>query len=148
MGRGVGHCLRRGRRLFGSFLYRGAAAFAPVRWRSFIRRHLLVVAFVMGILLALLGTFYQGKTYGTGYHEAAAALKGAYEAPFGLAAAKWAATVFSYWAGIPGGIFTPSLTIGAMIGEHMASSRNWATHPMSRFCSAWPHSLPPRPNRR
>ena len=75
----------------------------------------------MGILLALLGTFYQGKTYGTGYHEAAAALKGAYEAPFGLAAAKWAATVFSYWAGIPGGIFTPSLTIGAMIGEHMAS---------------------------
>ena len=48
--------------LFGSFLYRGAAAFAPVRWRSFIRRHLLVVAFVMGILLALLGTFYQGKT--------------------------------------------------------------------------------------
>ena len=107
--------------LFGSFLYRGAAAFAPVRWRSFIRRHLLVVAFVMGILLALLGTFYQGKTYGTGYHEAAAALKGAYEAPFGLAAAKWAATVFSYWAGIPGGIFTPSLTIGAMIGEHMAS---------------------------
>ena len=75
----------------------------------------------MGILLALLGTFYQGKTYGTGYHEAAAALKGAYEAPIGLAAAKWAATVFSYWAGIPGGIFTPSLTIGAMIGEHMAS---------------------------
>ena len=107
--------------LFSSFLYRGAAAFAPVRWRSFIRRHLLVVAFAMGILLALLGTFYQGKTYGTGYHEAAAALKGAYEAPIGLAAAKWAATVFSYWAGIPGGIFTPSLTIGAMIGEHMAS---------------------------
>lgn len=94
--------------LFGSFLYRGAAAFAPVRWRSFIRRHLLVIAFIMGILLALLGTFYQGKTYGTGYHEAAAALKGAYEAPIGLAAAKWAATVFSYWAGIPGGIFTPS----------------------------------------
>ncbi|MGN6955162.1 chloride channel protein, partial [Neisseria sp. P0015.S004] len=62
--------------LFSSFLYRGAAAFAPVRWRSFIRRHLLVVAFAMGILLALLGTFYQGKTYGTGYHEAAAALKG------------------------------------------------------------------------
>ena len=29
--------------------------------------------------------------------------------------------MFSYWAGIPGGIFTPSLTIGAMIGEHMAS---------------------------
>lgn len=35
----------------------------------------------MGLLLALLGTFYQGKTYGTGYHEAAQALHGIYEAP-------------------------------------------------------------------
>ena len=67
------------------------------------------------------GTFYQGKTYARAITKPQAALKGAYEAPFGLAAAKWAATVFSYWAGIPGGIFTPSLTIGAMIGEHIAS---------------------------
>lgn len=76
----------------------------------------------MGLLLAALGTLYQGKTYGTGYHEAAQALHGVYEAPFGLAAAKWLATVFSYWAGIPGGIFTPSLTIGAFLGEHIASA--------------------------
>ncbi|SUA20775.1 Chloride channel protein-related protein [Neisseria gonorrhoeae] len=41
--------------------------------------------------------------------------------PVGLAAAKWLATVFSYWAGIPGGIFTPSLTIGAVLGEHIAA---------------------------
>ena len=34
---------------------------------------------------------------------------------------KWLATVLSYWAGIPGGIFTPCLTIGAMIGRETAS---------------------------
>ena len=30
-----------------------------------------------------------------------------------------AATVASYWAGIPGGIFTPALTTGAGIGHHI-----------------------------
>ena len=36
---------------------------------------------------------------------------------FGLA--KLAATVASYWAGIPGGIFTPALTTGAGIGHEL-----------------------------
>lgn len=81
--------------LFGRLLYRGAAAFAPRKIRGFIRNRPLLLAALMGLLLALLGTFYQGKTYGTGYHEAAQALHGIYEAPFGLAAAKWLATVFS-----------------------------------------------------
>lgn len=107
--------------LFGRLLYRGASAFAPRKIRGFIRNHPLLLAALMGILLAALGTFYQGKTYGTGYHEAAQALHGIHEAPVGLAAAKWLATVFSYWAGIPGGIFTPSLTIGAVLGEHIAT---------------------------
>ncbi|HGM1070207.1 TPA: chloride channel protein, partial [Neisseria gonorrhoeae] len=107
--------------IFARMLYRGAAAFAPRKIRGFIRNRPLLLAALMGLLLALLGTFYQGKTYGTGYHEAAQALHGIYEAPVGLAAAKWLATVFSYWAGIPGGIFTPSLTIGAVLGEHIAA---------------------------
>ena len=107
--------------LFGQFLYKGAAAFSPQKWRGLIVRHPLLLAAAMGILLALLGTVYQGQTYGTGYNEASGALRRMYDAPFGIAAAKWAATVFSYWAGIPGGIFTPSLTIGAMLGSHIAA---------------------------
>ena len=110
--------------LFGRLLYHGAAAFSPRKIRGFVRNHPLLLSAVMGLLLAALGTLYQGRTYGTGYHEAAQALNGIYEAPFGLAAAKWLATVFSYWAGIPGGIFTPSLTIGAFLGEHIASIAN------------------------
>ena len=107
--------------LFASALYRGATAFAPHRWRERIRRHPLLTAAVIGLLLAALGTLFQGKTYGTGYHQASLALNGHTDAPIGLAAAKWLATVFSYWAGIPGGIFTPSLTIGAALGEHIAA---------------------------
>lgn len=106
--------------LFARLLYKGAAWVAPKNWRAAIAKHPLILAAVMGIFLAAIGTLMQGETYGTGYHAASAALRGQYEAPFGVAFAKWLATIFSYWAGIPGGIFTPSLTIGAMIGQHMA----------------------------
>ena len=75
----------------------------------------------MGIFLAGVGTLSGGDTYGTGYTQVLAALQNNYDAPIGVAILKWLATVFSYWAGIPGGIFTPSLTIGAMLGHKLAS---------------------------
>ena len=124
--------------LFGRTLYLGATAFTPAKWREHIRRHPLITAALIGILLAAIGTLYQGKTYGTGYHEAAQALRGIHEAPAGLAAAKWFSTVLSYWAGTPGGIFTPSLTIGAVLGERIATLTGLAqgTHVLVLICMA------------
>ncbi len=124
--------------LFGRTLYLGATAFAPAKWREHIRRHPLITAALIGILLAAIGTLYQGKTYGTGYHEAAQALRGIHEAPAGLAVAKWFSTVLSYWAGTPGGIFTPSLTIGAVLGERIAVLTGLAqgTHVLVLLCMA------------
>lgn len=106
--------------VFARLLYKGAAATAPKRWRGWIERHPVLTAGLLGLLLAALGTLTHGETYGTGYEAASAALRGQYEAQPLSALAKWLATVFSYWAGIPGGIFTPVLTVGAMIGQHMA----------------------------
>lgn len=106
--------------LFAKMLYQGAAWLAPLRFRHLIKKHPVLFAGLIGLVLAALGTLTGGQTFGTGYHEASDALRGVYDAPFGIAAAKWLATVLSYWAGIPGGIFTPSLTIGAMLGQHMA----------------------------
>ena len=106
--------------LFARFLYKGAVWAAPERWRSWMRRHPLLLAGIIGLLLAAIGTVYQGQTFGTGYHEASGALRRMYEAPPGVALAKWAATVLSYWAGIPGGIFTPALSVGAMIGQQIS----------------------------
>ena len=124
--------------LFGRTLYLGATAFAPAKWREHIRRHPLITAALIGILLAAIGTLYQGKTYGTGYHEAAQALRGIHEAPAGLPAAKWFSTVLTYWTGTPGGIFTPSLTIGAVLGEHIAILTGLAqgTHVLVLICMA------------
>ncbi|MDO5059304.1 MAG: chloride channel protein [Neisseria sp.] len=106
--------------LFAKFLYMGAEKISPPPVGKWIKKHPILFAGIIGLVLAAIGTLSGGQTFGTGYNEASAALRGMYEAPPGVAFAKWIATVLSYWAGIPGGIFTPSLTIGAMLGQHMA----------------------------
>ena len=66
-------------------------------------------------MLAALGSYTHGQTYGTGYEVVARALEGqAIEPEIGIL--KLLATVTTYWNGIAGGIFTPSLTTGAGIG--------------------------------
>ena len=106
--------------LFARFLSKGATWLALPQWRNWMRRHPIWLAGVFGLMLAALGVLFDGQTYGTGYDVAAAALHGQTDLAYGLAGAKWAATVLSYWAGIPGGIFTPSLAIGALLGIHIA----------------------------
>lgn len=106
--------------LFARFLIKGAAFVSPRRWHQWIRRHPIIMAGILGMGLALIGTLYQGQTYGTGYQIATAALQGNDDFRPGLAIAKFFSTVLSYWAGIPGGIFTPSLSIGAAIGAQIS----------------------------
>lgn len=101
--------------LFGRLLAKGIAGLSPEKWRGWIRRHPLYIALLLGLALAAIGAFSNGQTYGTGYDVAARALEGQLVAPeIGLL--KLAATVLTYWNGIAGGIFTPSLTTGAGIG--------------------------------
>lgn len=74
-----------------------------------------------GLGLALIGLYSKNTIYGTGYDEARAFVQGASVTPgasFGIA--KLIANVFSYWAGIPGGIFSPALAVGAGLGHNIA----------------------------
>lgn len=107
--------------IFARLLGKGAAAMAPAAWRAWIRAHPIWTAFAMGVVLALIGLATAGSVYGTGYGAAADLLSGEtqHALPAGFGLAKLAATVASYWAGIPGGIFTPALTTGAGIGHHI-----------------------------
>lgn len=105
--------------IFGRLLSKGASAFAPSAWRAWMRRHPIWLAFILGVLLALLGLLTRNSIYGTGYGVASSALAGASTDVPGFSVAKLMATVGSYWAGIPGGIFTPSLTVGAGIGAEL-----------------------------
>jgi H+/Cl- antiporter ClcA len=105
--------------VFARLLGKGLAGTLPAALGKAARQHPLLSAAVMGLLLAVLGLATSGAVYGTGYGAAAGMLAGAPSPAAGFGLAKLAATVLSYWAGIPGGIFTPALTTGAGIGEQI-----------------------------
>lgn len=84
----------------------------------------LAVAFVCGLGVALIALASDGATWGTGYAQAKGALEGANLAWY-FAPLKLLATLLSSLAGLPGGIFAPSLAVGAGVGSLVAP---WFPH--------------------
>ena len=68
-----------------------------------------------GLIVAGLGVL-TGLTWGTGYDAARAMIDGAH-APLWFGPAKFVATLATAAAGLPGGIFAPSLATGAGVGN-------------------------------
>ena len=81
-------------------------------WRS---QHPVLFACICGLLLALLGLLSGQRVFGTGYAETRALLEGQPETNGLFLLWKFLANVVSYLAGIPGGLFSPSLAVGAGI---------------------------------
>lgn len=87
------------------------------RWRThdpFGRT--LLVASCAGLLVALVGVACGGSTFGTGYAEARGAIEGG-QLPVFYFLAKFTVTLASTVSGIPGGLFAPSLSVGAGLGS-------------------------------
>lgn len=78
-------------------------------------------AAVCGLAMAALGLASGDAIYGTGYEQARDILSGAQSVTPWFGLAKFAANILSYAAGIPGGIFSPALAVGAGIGQNLAS---------------------------
>jgi H+/Cl- antiporter ClcA len=97
-----------------------AASGLPGRAGRFLERRPLLVAGLCGLVLALLGIFSAGATYGTGYLQARSLVEGHAQVPNWFFALKLGATTASYISGIPGGIFAPSLAIGAGLGHALS----------------------------
>lgn len=89
------------------------------RWNAFqpMQRTLLVAA-VCGLLVAAIGIASGGLTFGTGYQQARSAIEGQ-PLPWFFFAEKFLAGLLSMISGIPGGIFAPSLAVGAGIGSSL-----------------------------
>ena len=79
-------------------------------------RRMVGLAIGCGLAVAVIGMISGGTTYGTGYEEASAALQGNAPSPFYFIE-KLAASFLSMVSGIPGGIFAPSLSVGAGFGS-------------------------------
>ncbi len=93
-------------------------------WRGHLGRlrrlHPLLFAGLCGLLVALLGLGTDGSVYGSGYAQTQALLEQGASLPWYYPLAKIGATMASCFSGIPGGIFAPTLAIGAGIGHDLA----------------------------
>jgi len=95
-----------------------ALPFGMQRVRS---EHPVVFSAGCGLLIALIGWFSSGTTFGTGYSEAKLLLQNDAAPTAGFAPWKAFATLISYVSGIPCGVFAPSLAVGAGLGAHLFS---------------------------
>lgn len=90
-------------------------------WLSRFRQKAPVrFAAICGLAIAVLGLVSQSSTYGSGYAHTRDMLEGGQDsAPF-YVLFKFLATWITTWAGVPGGIFAPSLAIGGALGNDIA----------------------------
>ena len=109
--------------LLGGYFSRVVIFFATERTTAltdYARRRPVMFAAWCGLAVALCGLLSGNSTYGTGYDQVKNALDGS--APLGILymPLKFVATVCSSISSIPGGIFSPSLAIGAGLGAEIA----------------------------
>tara|TARA_R110002110_G_scaffold87568_2_gene228081 strand:+ start:1180 stop:2472 length:1293 start_codon:yes stop_codon:yes gene_type:complete len=92
----------------------------PGRVGAWIKANPVLFAGTCGLAVAICGIASGGTVYGTGYEQAREVLHDQKNLSFFYAPLKFLATVLSSISGIPGGIFSPSLSVGAGIGADMA----------------------------
>ncbi|CAG9226489.1 Chloride channel protein [Paraburkholderia tropica] len=80
---------------------------------------------VCGLIIAIIGVISHGHAFGSGYAEARSMLEGNAQVSAAYPLFKIVSMVGSYLPGSPGGLFAPSLAIGAGIGNtlHMMFSQ-------------------------
>jgi H+/Cl- antiporter ClcA len=85
-----------------------------------LKAHPVAFAALCGLVVAFCGLWSGNAVFGTGYAQARALLQGDGQSPF-YGVLKLVATAVSSISGIPGGIFAPSLSVGAGLGFNVAA---------------------------
>ncbi|MEO6138548.1 MAG: chloride channel protein [Luteimonas sp.] len=89
-------------------------------WFSALRtRHPILMAATFGLLLAGLGITFGRGAFGTGYEQARSLLQGHATVGHEFGLVKLIANLLSSLAGIPGGLFSPALAVGAGFGHNL-----------------------------
>jgi H+/Cl- antiporter ClcA len=122
-------------------------AWSRANWLTPVRAHPVLFAGLCGVIVAVTGYLSGGLSWGTGYGTTKALLTGQ-TAPLAFAPAKLIATTATALSGAPGGIFAPSLSVGAGLGQWMALAVQaiFPGVPSARSsCSALPAISPASP---
>jgi len=102
----------------GGLFSRGVIVVSTARggWLGVARRRPLLFAAGCGLIVAALGLATSGFANGTAYAQTRTVLETGALPPLWYAPAKLVATMLSSVSGIPGGLFSPSLSVGAAFG--------------------------------
>lgn len=101
----------------------------PGRLGRAVKRRRVAFAALCGLVVAGCGLLSGGAAFGTGYAQARALVQDGAGLPAAFGALKLIATMASSVSGIPGGIFAPSLAVGAGLGANVAALLPGASAP-------------------
>ena len=90
------------------------------RWLLLRKQYPIFFAAGCGLALVILAAICGIGAFGTGYHQARSLLQGTPTVGNEFGLMKWVANLLSYIAGIPGGIFSSALAVGAGIGYNLS----------------------------
>jgi len=97
----------------------------PGRIAGWRRRHPVLFAGLCGLAVAITGVASQGATFGGGYEYTRRLVQGEGNLPLLYVTLRLVATWLACWSGLPGGLFAPSLALGAGIGFDIAALSGW-----------------------
>ena len=83
-----------------------------------------------GLVLSAMALVFGVEVFGAGYEETKAALQDSQDLSPMFWLTKMAATIVSFASGAPGGVFSPTLSIGAGFGHFFANLTNSETAPL------------------
>lgn len=89
----------------------------------------VIFAGLCGLCVAIIGLSTDGATFGSGYVHTKVLLENTNDVSPFYVLLKMAATWLTTWAGVPAGIFAPSLAIGAALGNDMAMLAHYPNAP-------------------
>lgn len=106
--------------LFARLLVVSLSGLSRDRFSRLRQRYPVRFAAACGLAVAVIGVVSMGATFGSGYTHTRAMIEGAEEASPLYVFLKFVATWITTWAGVPAGIFAPSLAIGGALGNDIA----------------------------
>lgn len=95
-------------------------AFSQRDWLTRLRSRPILLAAGCGLIVALTGLATDGSSWGTGYDTTRLLLAGG-DASLLFGPGKFVSTLATALSGAPGGIFAPSLSVGAGVGQLLAA---------------------------